>query len=259
MTGPIVPLDWHGMFLGDGAPLFHVEIMIRTCVIHTYALIVIRWIGGRGIAQMSVVEFLLVVAFGSTVGDAMFHPEVPLFHALLVITIVCVANKLIDVGMMRSAAFRRVMAGEPVRLIRHGRIDLHALNPRQGQPARAVRGVAAKRDRQSGPGAGRVSGAFGQAECVQGNRGGHGVAPCARLGSGPAITTARPDHARNAGRSCSAPARNARPAAHLTGPTRPARVRMVRLRSSRDLAGGERIDRPCVCGSDRSNRKRIRP
>ncbi|MDP3264688.1 MAG: hypothetical protein U1E06_13565 [Tabrizicola sp.] len=52
--------------------------MIRTLIIYAYSLLLIRWIGGRGVAQMSVVEFLLVVALGSAVGDAMFYGDVPL-------------------------------------------------------------------------------------------------------------------------------------------------------------------------------------
>lgn len=46
-------------------------------VIYAYSLLLIRWVGGRGIAQMSTVEFLLVIALGSAVGDAIFYPEVP--------------------------------------------------------------------------------------------------------------------------------------------------------------------------------------
>ena len=42
----------------------------------------LRWIGSRTIAQLSTVEFLLVIALGSAVGDSMFYAEVPLLHAL---------------------------------------------------------------------------------------------------------------------------------------------------------------------------------
>lgn len=115
------------MFFGDAPPAFLVEITIRTCIIYAYSLFLIRWIGGRGIGQMSVVEFLLVVALGSAVGDAMFYPDVPLLHAMLVITLVVGINKLIDIGMCASPRIRRVFSGRTFAVVEHGRIDLEAL------------------------------------------------------------------------------------------------------------------------------------
>ncbi len=120
-------LDWHKMFVGDAPPAFLIEIAIRTCIIYAYSLLLIRWIGGRGIGQMSVVEFLLVVALGSAVGDAMFYPDVPLIHAMLVITLVVGINKLIDIGMCTSPRIRRIFGGRTVAVVEHGRINLEAL------------------------------------------------------------------------------------------------------------------------------------
>lgn len=116
------------MLLGDEPPLFLVEIVVRTLIVYGYSLGLIRWIGGRGIAQMSIVEFLLVVALGSAVGDAMFYPDVPLIHALLVITLVVVINKLIDIGMCSNPNARHFFAGHSIEVIREGRIDRAALD-----------------------------------------------------------------------------------------------------------------------------------
>ncbi len=127
MLAALQSIDWQRMFLGDGPPEFLIEIVIRTCLIYGYALLLIRWIGGRGIGQMSVVEFLLVVALGSAVGDAMFYPDVPLVHAMLVITLVVGINKLIDIGMCTSPRIRRIFSGQTVTVVERGRINLGAL------------------------------------------------------------------------------------------------------------------------------------
>lgn len=59
----IIPsLDWQRIFIGDEPPIFLLEIVVRTVIVYSYSLALIRWIGGRGIGQMSIVEFLLVVA-----------------------------------------------------------------------------------------------------------------------------------------------------------------------------------------------------
>lgn len=122
MDPQVIPLDLHRMFLGEQPLLFYVEIALRTIIIYGYTLMMIRWIGGRGVAQLSMVEFVLVIALGSAVGDAMFYPEVPLLAAMMVITLVVATNKLLDRLIVRSDRAKRVIDGATVELVRDGRI-----------------------------------------------------------------------------------------------------------------------------------------
>lgn len=128
MNDPIVPFDLWRLFIGDKPPLFLLEIVFRTFVIYAYALLMIRWVGGRGIAQMSAIEFLLVVALGSAVGDPMFYAEVPILHSLLVITLVVVINKGLDVVQMRSRRVENIISGVTVTLASGGIMRLDALD-----------------------------------------------------------------------------------------------------------------------------------
>lgn len=82
-----------------------------------------RWLGSRTIGQLSTVEFLLVIALGSAVGDGMFYPDVPLIHALLVVTIVVLANKGLDLLIARFKRAERLIDGQPQEVIRDGVID----------------------------------------------------------------------------------------------------------------------------------------
>jgi uncharacterized membrane protein YcaP (DUF421 family) len=112
--------DWQRMLLGDEPPLYLLEIVVRTVIIYAYALGLLRWLGSRTIGQLSTVEFLLVIALGSAVGDAMFYPDVPLLHALLVVTVVVAANKLLDVLIARFKGAERAIDGTPEEAIRDG-------------------------------------------------------------------------------------------------------------------------------------------
>ena len=113
-------IDWQGMLIGSEPPTFLLEIVIRTVIIYGYTLALLRWLGSRAIGQLSTVEFLLVIALGSAVGDAMFYPDVPLLHCLLVVTLVVVANKLIDLGIARSKAVEHLIDGRPEQAVRDG-------------------------------------------------------------------------------------------------------------------------------------------
>lgn len=113
-------LDLQRMLIGNESPLFLVEIVVRTVVVYVYALLLLRWLGSRTIGQLSTVEFLLVIALGSAVGDAMFYPDVPLVHALLVVTVVVFANKGLDMLIARFKTAERTIDGTPEEVIRDG-------------------------------------------------------------------------------------------------------------------------------------------
>ncbi len=117
---PTQVFDLQQMFFGDQPPLFLLEIIVRTLIVYAYTLFLLRWLGSRTIGQLSTVEFLLVIALGSAVGDAMFYPDVPLVHSLLVVTVVVVANKLLDILMARSKGVEHVIDGTPQQAIRNG-------------------------------------------------------------------------------------------------------------------------------------------
>ena len=127
MNDPIVAFDFGRMFLGDEPPLFLLEIAIRTVIIYVYTLVLIRWIGSRSIAQLSLVEFLLVIALGSAVGDAMFYPDVPLVHCMVVITVVVLLDKALSFVLSRNSKLEDIIEGKSVEIVRDGVISCQAL------------------------------------------------------------------------------------------------------------------------------------
>lgn len=86
MKDPVAPFGLWRMFIGEHPPQFYLEALFRTLPIYSYTLALIRWTGGRSVAQLSMTDMLLVITLGSAVGDATFYPDVPLFEAVLVIT-----------------------------------------------------------------------------------------------------------------------------------------------------------------------------
>jgi uncharacterized membrane protein YcaP (DUF421 family) len=125
--GAIVPFDLERIFIGDMPWLFMAEVLFRTVVIYLFALALIRLVSQRAVGQLSIVEFLLVIALGSAVGDAMFYPDVPLLHAFAVITTVVLLDRAVDWLILHSEKVERLIQGEPRQLIADGVIDLEAL------------------------------------------------------------------------------------------------------------------------------------
>ncbi|MGJ8571540.1 MAG: DUF421 domain-containing protein [Hoeflea sp.] len=123
MDQTVIPFEWGRMLLGDAPSSFLLEILFRTVVIYVYTFGLIRWIGGRSISQLSLVEFLLVIALGSAVGDTLFYPDVPLLHAMLVITVIVVINKGLDFLILRSDSAQKAIDGKPNWIVRDGRLN----------------------------------------------------------------------------------------------------------------------------------------
>ncbi|MEQ1956071.1 DUF421 domain-containing protein [Mesorhizobium sp. CN2-181] len=127
MDDPVAAFDLPRMLFGNEPPLFLAEIAVRTIIIYGYTLVLIRWIGSRSIAQLSLVEFLLVIALGSAVGDAMFYPDVPLVHCMVVITVVILLDKALSYILARNPRLEDVIEGKSIEIIRDGIINCEAL------------------------------------------------------------------------------------------------------------------------------------
>ncbi len=122
MPEAVIPFDLTRMFIGEHPPFFLAEIVFRTVLIYTYTLLLVRWIGSRSIAQLSIIEFVLVIALGSAVGDPFFYPDVPILHALVVIAVVVLINKVLDTLIFRFAAAEQAIDGEPLLVVKDGAV-----------------------------------------------------------------------------------------------------------------------------------------
>jgi uncharacterized membrane protein YcaP (DUF421 family) len=118
----IIPFDPQRMIWGTAPALIYVEIAVRVGVIWVWTIILLRWVGGRSISQMSVVEFLLVIALGSAVGDPMFQPDVPLLYGMLAIVLVVLADKAVDHAFRYWTKAKRLVDGRPTEILRDGHL-----------------------------------------------------------------------------------------------------------------------------------------
>lgn len=122
------PFDLVRMFLGeDWHVRFWAEVACRTAVMYLFMLVMTRFIGKRGVGQITPFEFLIVVVLGSATGDPMFYPHVPLLHGMIVITVVVLLQRLFARVTNRSQALHHALETRPVLLIADGRINAGGL------------------------------------------------------------------------------------------------------------------------------------
>ena len=116
------PFDFHRIFWGDAPLWFGLEIAFRTVVMYLFALLSVRIVSRRAVGELSFIEFLLVVALGSAVGDPMFYQDVPLVHGMIVIATVVVLSRGVTGLVNRNETAERLLEGRPMVLVEDGRM-----------------------------------------------------------------------------------------------------------------------------------------
>jgi uncharacterized membrane protein YcaP (DUF421 family) len=121
------PFDWERLFLGDTPPLFLLEIVFRTGFMYVFTLLLVRVIGKRGLTQLSPFEYIIIIVLGSAAGDPAFYPDVPLLHAMIVMTVVVVLQKILALLTQHNRPLEVAVEGKTRCLVRDGQILRHAL------------------------------------------------------------------------------------------------------------------------------------
>lgn len=120
--------DLHRIFIGDLPLLFLVEIGLRTTIMLFYLMLLLRLMGRRSMAQLSLFEFVLIIGLGSAVGDPMFYFDIPVIHGMAVITFVVVIEWLLIWVTNRSHKIEEVLEGKATQLIHAGEFDVEGVD-----------------------------------------------------------------------------------------------------------------------------------
>ncbi|MEO8268312.1 MAG: DUF421 domain-containing protein [Aureliella sp.] len=118
----------HRIFLGDKSLWFLLEVAFRTTIIFSYTLLLLRFMGKRGMGQLTPFEFAIIVALGSAVGDPMFYGDVPLVHTMLVIAIVVSLHRLLTIMTLKNDAIEQFIEGRTTMLVSQGCINYRQLD-----------------------------------------------------------------------------------------------------------------------------------
>jgi len=116
----VQPFDWHRMFIGDHSWLYLAEIVLRTTIIYFWTVFLVRRISSRAISQLSLIEFILVIALGSAVGDPLFYPDVPLLHCMVVIALIVFLNRGLIWLINEYELVETTVEGYPIQLVHEG-------------------------------------------------------------------------------------------------------------------------------------------
>lgn len=107
-------------FAADGD--FIMSIIVRTALVTIFVVLVIRWMGHKGLGQLNMYELIILIGLGSAIGDPMIYQEMSLPHAFTSIVIVVALFKVLDYLTMKSKRFSRLTTSKPILLAKNGQI-----------------------------------------------------------------------------------------------------------------------------------------
>jgi uncharacterized membrane protein YcaP (DUF421 family) len=110
----------------DSTPLL--EIALRCGIVYFAVLAMMRVSGKRHVAQLSIVDFVLVLLISNAVQNAMVGPDNSLVGGLVAAAVLMVLNQVLTRGLLMNERLGRYLEGEPTLLIRDGRmLDNHLM------------------------------------------------------------------------------------------------------------------------------------
>ena len=96
--------------------------LLRSMILYTLLILVIRAMGKRQIGQMEASEFVVTMLIADLASVPMQNNAISLFSGLVPILAVLALELILSVASMKLLGVRRLLCGRPVILIEHGRI-----------------------------------------------------------------------------------------------------------------------------------------
>ena len=98
-------------------------ILIRTIVLYTVVLLVMRFMGKREIGQLQPFELVISIMIADLASTPMSDIGIPIFNGIIPILGLLIMHLVISVANLKSIRFRQIICGKPSILIYRGRID----------------------------------------------------------------------------------------------------------------------------------------
>src|SRR5688572_5305883 len=113
-------IDWKVFLLGEEQWSFLLETVLRTLIMFIIILVCLRFLGKRGIKQLSVFELGVIIGLGSAAGDPMFYKDVGVVPAIAVFIVIVILYRLITFLINRSDRFEKFVEGKPTTVVKKG-------------------------------------------------------------------------------------------------------------------------------------------
>ncbi|MDQ3552629.1 MAG: DUF421 domain-containing protein [Bacteroidota bacterium] len=122
MQAFLLEINWKVLLLGEEQWSFIIETVFRTTVMFLFILLSLRFLGKRGIKQLSVFELGVIIGLGSAAGDPMFYKDVGLLLGFIVLFVIVGLYKIVTYFINKNEGFEQFVEGKPTYIVTDGKI-----------------------------------------------------------------------------------------------------------------------------------------
>ena len=98
-------------------------VTFRTAIVTLLIVFVIKWLGNKGLGQLSSIELIIILGLGNAVSEPMLNPnETSIPQGFTVIIIAIAIFKMYDYLTTRYNRFSKVIVSKPILLVKDGNI-----------------------------------------------------------------------------------------------------------------------------------------
>ena len=107
-------------------PALILSIVLRTLIITGILLIVIKWLGSKGIGQLTTYQLVIILSLGNIVGEPMINSDTSIVTMITAVIIVTVF-KLLDYVTAKNKKIEKIINPNVIPLVKDGNIDKEGL------------------------------------------------------------------------------------------------------------------------------------
>src|SRR6187551_2271746 len=98
-------------------------ISFSTAIVALLIVFVIRWLGNKGMGQLSTIEMIIILGLGEAVGQSMVNPnQTSIPQGFTVVIIAIAIFKIYDYLASRFNKFSKTIVSDPILLVKDGKI-----------------------------------------------------------------------------------------------------------------------------------------
>ena len=100
-----------------------IAVSFSTAIVALLIVFVIRWLGNKGMGQLSTIELIIILGLGEAVGQSMVNPsQTSIPQGFTVVIIAIAIFKIYDYLASRYNKFSKAIVSDPILLVKDGKI-----------------------------------------------------------------------------------------------------------------------------------------
>lgn len=99
------------------------SIILKTLIITGILLILIKWLGSKGVGQFTTYQLIVVLSFGNIVGEAIINSDIPIVTMIAALVMIIIVFKLLDYLSAKNKRLEKIINPEIISLVKDGNVD----------------------------------------------------------------------------------------------------------------------------------------